>query len=383
MAFFDLFKTRRKNNDMQYDQDEAPDFAVMPDEEKEKYIECQYEIMRECNQFISEARKEYKIVGSYFSDIQLIEMQPSEQRERIRQVAKSIAEVSVDRRIYKNEENKVSPSRYRQMARDEAAIVEGLKKLQNDEAYLQLVKRDMNLLAGEKESLRITAGELVDRQEMLRKVSVSSVIAFGLLFLVMIIYGLMTKSDPGMGFLVILLLAAVFLAIEVVIYTRTIYEVRLTQKKLNKAIVFSNRVKIKYINARNLVDYQYEKYDVKNAYELAEQYQLYLEAKKQKENYRHATVQLSKLEEELLELLSNPPLYDANIWIEQARALYDANEMVEIRHEYSTRRQKLRKQIEESQKKAGMAADTINELAQNYPSYRGMILAVKERYAEK
>lgn len=383
MAFFDLFKTRRKNNDVQYEQDEVPDFAVMPDEEKEKYIECQYEIIRECNQFISEARKEYKIAGCYFSDIQLIEMQPEEQREKIRQVAKSIAEVSVDRRIYKNEENKVSPARYRQMARDEDAIVEGMKKLQNDEAYLQVVKRDMNLLAGEKESLRIAAGEFVERQEILRKVSVSSVVAFGVLFLVMIIQGFITKSDSGIGFLVILLLAAVVLAIEVVIYARTIYGVRLTQKKLNRAIAFSNRVKIKYVNARNLVDYQYEKYDVKNAYELAEQYQLYLDAKKQKENYRHATVRLSELEEELLRLLSNPPLYDANIWIEQARALYDANEMVEIRHEYSTRRQKLRKQIEESQKKAGVAADTINELAQDYPSYRGMILAVKEKYAEK
>lgn len=382
MAFFGLFKKRKKIGE-QLIQDEMPDFAVMSREDQEKYIESQYEIIRECNQFISEARTEYRIVGSYFSDIQLIETLPQEQRSQVCQVAKDIAEVSVDRRIYKNEESKVSPARYRQMVRDEASIVEGLKKLQNDEAYQQVVKRDMNLLEGEKESLRMTAGELTERQEMLRKVSVVSVMAFGVLFLIMVIQGFMTEGGPGMGFWVILLLAAAFLAIEVVIYTKTIYEVKLTQKRLSRAIVLSNRVKIKYLNVTSLVDYQHEKYEVRSAYELAEQYQLYLEAKKQKENYRSATMELSRLEEQLLELLSNPPLYDANIWLEQVRALYDPREMVEIRHGYSMRRQKLRSQIEESQKKAAMTADTINELAVKYPSCRGMILAVKERYGEK
>lgn len=382
MAFLDLFK-KKKSTLKQQSLEEQPDFAQMSPEDKEKYVESLYETIRECNQFIREAKKEYKIVGAYFSDIQIIETQPEEKREQIRDVAKRIMDVSVDRRIYKNEEGRVSAARYRQMTRDEETIVAGMKKLQNDEAYQQLVKRDMNLLEGEKESLRITAQELEDRQETLRKVSVSSVVAFGILFLVMIIHGFSAEGEIGFGFLVILLIAAAFLALEVAIYSRTIYEVHLTQKRLNKAIFLSNRVKIKYLNATNLVDYQYEKYDVKNSYELAEQYQLFLEAKKQKENYRRATMELSDLEEQLLELLASPPLFDSNIWLEQVRALCDTKEMVEIRHNYSTRRQKLRKQIEESQKKAEEAADLINLFAIKFPSSRGMILAVKDRYVEK
>lgn len=382
MAFLDLFK-KKKSTIKQQSLEEQPDFEQMSLEDKEKYVESLYETIRECNQFIREAKKEYKIVGAYFSDIQIIETQPEEKREQIRNVAKRIMDVSVDRRIYKNEESRVSDARFRQMTRDEDTIVEGMKKLQNDEAYQQLVKRDMNLLEGEKESLRITAQELEDRQETLRKVSVSSVVAFGILFLVMIIHGFTAKGEIGFGFLVILLIAAAFLALEVAIYSRTIYEVYLTQRRLNKAIFLSNRVKIKYLNATNLVDYQYEKYDVKNSYELAEQYQLFLEAKKQKENYRKATLELSDLEEQLLELLANPPLFDSNIWLEQVRALCDTKEMVEIRHNYSTRRQKLRKQIEESQKKAEEAADLINLFAIKVPSSRGMILAVKDRYVEK
>lgn len=381
MAFFDIFK--KKKRIVEEKTDDSIDFLALSKEEQENYIESQYDIIRECNQFINDAKAEYKVVGSYFSDIQLIDTQPEEIREQIRNVAKSIDELSVDRRIYKNEESKVSMSRYRQMARDEKNIVDSIKKLQNNESFQQLVKRDMKLLEGEIAALRIAAEELVERQEMFRKISVASVIAFGLLFLVMIFHGLTTEEEFGIGFLVILLLATIFLTVEVVIYTKTIYEVRLTQKKLHKAIILSNRVKIKYLNATNLVEYQYAKFDVKSSYELSEEYQLYLEAKRQKENYRRATIELSLQEEKLLELLSNPPLFDSKIWLSQVRALYDAKEMVEIRHGYSVRRQILRNQIEESQKKAEDAARTLNDLMVTNPTYKGMILAVKERSSRK
>jgi hypothetical protein len=363
-------------------EEETIDFKSLSEEERRKYIESQCETIRDCKRLIQDAKNEYNMVSSYFSDIQLIETLPQEQRETIGNLAKQISDLSVDRRVYMAEESRISPERYRQMARYEDEIVEGMKKLQNDESYLQVVKRDMNVLEGEKTSLRMTAQELVQRQEVLQKLSIASMIIFGVLFLVMILLGLNTSSDISMGFFVILLFAAMFLAIEAAVYSRTIHDIQLTERKLKRAVTLLNRVKIKFLNTTNLVEYQREKYNVKNAYELSEQYQLYLEVKKQKENYRNATLELSELEEQLVSALTALSLFDPQIWLGQVRALYDQKEMVEIRHGYSVRRQKLRAQIEDAQERGTMASGILQEIGRQYPSMQSEIMVIKDHYAQ-
>lgn len=381
MGIFDFWK-RKKNETVEESSTEQDqiDFALLSAEERHKYVASQCEIIKECSDFIMESKREYKIVGAYFSDIQMIETMPKEDKAQLEDLAKKIAEVSVDRRMYMAEESRISMTRYRQMSRDEETIVESLKKLQNDEAYLQVVKRDMNVLEGEKMSLRITAREMVERQQMIRKITMVSLFAFALIFLGMTFVGFYAKDNDVTAFFVILLLAAAFLAIDVAIYTNTIRETRITGKKLNKAITLLNKVKIKLFNTTNVIEYQYAKYDVKSSYELAEQYQLYLEAKKIKESYRTATIELTDLENQLMTALHKLPLHDPKIWLGQVKALYDTREMVEIRHGYSVRRQKLREQIEEAQKKIQTAQGILKDLVDEYPSISSDIMAVREQY---
>ena len=50
-------------------------------------------------------------------------------------------------------------------------------------------------------------------------------------------------------------------------------------------------------------------------------------------------------------------------------ALLDAKEMVEIRHGYIQRRQKLRKQMEYYKGMAEMARNEVKDLAADYPEY--------------
>lgn len=54
----------------------------------------------------------------------------------------------------------------------------------------------------------------------------------------------------------------------------------ITEIKLNKATALLNKVKIKFINAANTLDYEYTKFGVKSSYELDKKYRLYEEMKK-------------------------------------------------------------------------------------------------------
>lgn len=384
MGLFDkLFKNKKvKPEGRPVEEDTAKDidFTTLSKEDREKFIESQCEVVNECKKYIKEAKSEYGIVGSYFSDVQIIESMSEEDRGKIKDVAYRVAELSVDRRMYIAEEGKISPSRYRQMLKDEKVIVENLKKLQNNEVYLQAVKSDISALNAEKMSLKTMAKELVERQQMVRKITVIALFVFAVLFLVMAYIGYNSRNDDGITFLVVLLLAALFLAVDAVIYSNTIRETRLTERKLNKAITLLNKVKIKLFNTTNVVEYQYAKYNVKSAGELAEQYQMFLEVKKLKEKYRNATIELNELEQKLVNMLRNAGLFDANIWLNQAKALYDSKEMVEIRHNYAVRRQVLREQIEQSKAKASSALAILEEVENEYPQYAGEVKNAKLKY---
>lgn len=381
MGIFNFFKKKKKTAvKADYSENEEIDFSELSPEERKKYAEAQCEIIRECKKFIDDAKNEYRAVGSYFSDIQIIETLPKETRDSITALAKDISELSVDRRMYMAEESRISAARYRQFSREENNIIDGIKKLQSDEAYLQVVKRDINALEGEKMSLRLSARELVERQRLIRKLSVISIFAFAVIFMIMIFAGFNTNADDSVAFLAILFLAALFVAADAAVYSRTIYDIKLTGKKLNKAVTLLNKVKIKLFNITNVIEYQYAKYGVKSSYELADQYQLYLEAKKIKEKYKAATIELNELEDKLLAILHGFSLFDADIWIKQAHALCEPKEMVEIRHEYSVRRQKLRKQIEESDLKVQDAKNVLKSIMSAYPSMSGEVMALIDRY---
>ena len=85
---------------------------------------------------------------------------------------------------------------------------------------------------------------------------------------------------------------------------------------------------------------------MKNAYELSYIYEEYLEAVKQREKFRANNDQLEYYNKELIYTLEKQMLYDAKVWLNYTNAIIDPREMVELKHELITRRQKLRARIE-------------------------------------
>lgn len=386
MGLFSIFGKKKRQRDIEIKDDvmdtrlEALDFSKLSYEERNAYVEEQCQAIVECNNSIEDAKKEYKTISSYFADIQIIESQPKEIRNKITYLAKSIADLAIDRKMLFTGEKKLSGTRYMQMQEEEHTIVDGIKTLKNNELYLQVVKKDMNALTGEKAALAMDTRELMDRQKIIKNITIVSMVCFVIIFSVFMIMSMNSGEDYSLILYIILFFAAVFAVGDILLYQRTVYNIKLTEKKVNRAIALHNKVKIKYINTTNLIEYQYAKYGVKNSYELADLYQRYLETKAVREKYRQATIELSENEEELEELLFKLELYAPRVWLSQVKALCDAKEMVEIRHEYSVSRQKLRKLIEENAQKAEEAKAVLRVIISKFPGFAPDILKIIEKY---
>ena len=115
---------------------------------------------------------------------------------------------------------------------------------------------------------------------------------------------------------------------------------------MNRAIILLNKVKFRYVNVTNAVDYAREKFHVKNAYEFNYIWEQYLNELKEREKFQQANEDLDYYNTKLVRLLKRYRLYDANVWVNQSSALVDKKEMVEVKHNLIVRRQKLRSRIE-------------------------------------
>ncbi len=372
MGIFDLFKRKKKidrivENAEQYEYGldiEKMDTRRLSDDELKKYIDAANEQIDALSAVVSDAKEEYRIVSAHLSDIQILDFLEGSEKDRLTDIAKEIQVLTVDRKIYQTSESKISNGRYSLYEKYEEELPQALKKLQNDERYFEAVKKDMRMMDAAKFEIKCDIKDAQSSQKTIKQLSRISIVFLFLIFGAFVITNIVSESNTkrDTAFLVVLLIAAIFVVGIVVKLQDTIKSIKESEKKLNRAIMLHNKVKIKYVNIVAEIEYQHNKYDVSNAYELGHYYGLYLEAKKEKEKYQQTTQKLNGLLNQLNDMLKSYNLYDPTIWQNEVRALTDPKEMVEVRHRYNVRRQKLRDQIENSTQRIEETKHTISML---------------------
>jgi len=349
----------------------------------EKYINSQCDILNEASKYIDGAKEEYSVVTSYSSDIQLIEAAPENIRKNINKLAETISGLTVDRKKSHKAEHKLSNDVYFRMERIEPEMPGALMQLQNHESYFQTVKKDLKILEGERASLRMDARDLIKNQKQVKKVSMMSIFGLFLIFGIFIASSLIIEDENNFAFLFVIGLSALF-SIGLFAYLKNIERrVILTEIKLNKATSLLNKVKIKYINSANTIDYEYSKFGVKSSYQLSNQYESYLQAKRQKEKISRLTDELNDAEVNLEIVLKGLRLYDPHIWQAQVQALIDAKAMNEVRNELSMRRHKLRTQIEYNMNRLNEVKQDIKRVTIDNPQFTDEVLKMIENYKNK
>ena len=141
------------------------------------------------------------------------------------------------------------------------------------------------------------------------------------------------------------------------------------EKTINKIIQLQNKVKIRYVNNCQLMEYLYLKYNTDSAAKLEKQWKMYQDEKEERKQFAEAEAKIEYYQQQLVQQLAGYRVQMPERWISQTAALLDKREMVEIRHELIQRRQVLRKQMDYNQ-----------EVAATYPKYAQEILAMVERY---
>ena len=193
-----------------------------------------------------------------------------------------------------------------------------------------------------------------------------------------------SPDDEHIGMFITVVILALTLSLGLFAYLKsTERKVYVTEVKLNKATALLNKYKIKYVNAVNVLEYEYSKYAVKSAFELEQKFQAYVEMKDEQRKILEITSNLNEAEAELTDILRQLGVIDTHIWIGQVKAILNPKEMVEVRHNLSIRRQKLREQIEYNESRIEDARNNIKNVTKKNKVHAKEAMQVLEIYEKR
>ncbi|MGN1148841.1 MAG: hypothetical protein ACI4TB_10480 [Lachnospiraceae bacterium] len=352
-------------------------------EERKRYLTGCLEQMGEAEKELNLLAGEYSLVTSYLTDMEEIEALPPEQMAELKGVASKMQTLEQERKRYLEKKQRMTDSEYRQMCSQEDEIEEGIGKLKEAEKYQKLVKQDLARLDGERHAYGYRKGELRSMMVNLRGMAVICLTALAACIVMLLILQFGFSLDTAIGYYVAVAAAAIAITVLFVKYIDAEKELVKVEKATNKLIQLQNKVKIRYVNNVNLLEYLYLKYGVDSAGKLQELWGRYQEEKEERRQYAETESKLEYHKKQLVRILSQYRIKDPDRWVLQPGAIVDSREMIEIRHGLIVRRQALRKQMDYNKKLAEAAGQEIRNVAAEYPRYAAEISDMVDRYEKE
>jgi len=386
MGFFRKLFQRKKETE-QAEETRQEDKLVLKDgiystpEERAGFLKNCCDLINEAKRQRFEAKKEYEVVTSYLADIQKIDLLPERSKKSIDDMARKLLALNQERMKMQKIQPKITMSQRLALEPYEDTILEEIRKMEEQENYLQVINSDIRYLESEKASLDFELQDVMERDETGKKMLTIAGVFIIVFLIFLFVLQEAAQKDVQLPFIFTIAFGIIVIAYFYFSNRKNQYDLKVAELKMNRAILLLNKVKIKYVNCTNLLDYLYEKFHVHNAQELHYHWQEYMRIVEEERRFKKTAESIDFYTEEIIRELKNNGISDAAVWGYQIEALVDPKEMVEVRHRLNVRRQKLRQRIDYNNNQEDMARKSLRTFRERHLAYDAetlMVLAKNE-----
>jgi hypothetical protein len=169
MGFFrNLFqrkkKTETETENRQEDRLVLRDGIYGTPEERAGFVQNCCDMINEAKRQQFEAKKEYEVVTSYLADIQKIDLLPERAKKSVDDMARKLLALNQERLKMQKITPKITMAQRLALEPYEDTILEEIRKMEEQENYLQVINSDIRHLESEKASLDFELQEVMDRE---------------------------------------------------------------------------------------------------------------------------------------------------------------------------------------------------------------------------
>lgn len=352
-------------------------------EERKNYITSCLEQMADAEKEISILTGEYSLVTAYLTDMEEVEALPEEPMGQIRATATVIKRLEQESQEFLSSKSRLSDMDYAHIRSMEQDVEEGVRKIKEAENFQKIVKQDMRRLEAEKQAYRYRKNELYgflsNYRGMVSVILITMIVSIVMLLVMQFVFKLQTV----IAYFVLIPVAVILLVLFFVRFLDARKELEKVEHAQNRLIQLQNKVKIRYVNNTNLLNYYYLKFNVESAAKLEDLWERYEDEKEKRLHFAEVEDRLDSNREKLRSVLVRFRVKYPDRLLANPDALIDAKEMVESRHEMILRRQALRKQMDYNRDLIGAAVTEIKEVVNQYPRYKNEILSMLNEEEKK
>ncbi len=348
--------------------------------QREQYVREYCDMMSVASKDVEAQKSEYQQVTERLADLEEIEKLPMTDKSQVRIRANKIIKIEQEDQNYTRPSKKITEAQYRDMERLAPDIPQILKKMKEDEEYQTVVRRDLNLLEGEKGAVAYQRKEERARARTAKNIAFTAIFGAVMAAALMFVLNQAMHVKVDMGWIILAGVFAVALTASFVMYQNAQSSIANANRKLAKAINVQNTVKIKYVNITNVLDYNYAKYKVMNSYELGYIWEKYNEEKEAREHDSDISMRLDEARRELYMLLKHYHINDPSVWVYEPGVLVYDEEAKDVRKQLIVQRQRLKKGIDFEMYNLETAKKELESLVREYPKYANDIIAVVGEY---
>lgn len=362
------------------EQEESLISTTRSTEECVEFLNEKCEEIVETKRFTENAKIEYQAVTEYLVDVQKIEFMESGERKLLNDAADRILKLTKEREEYQKRE--ISPENpcFRMVRKYEDSLMEELKNMREQEHYKKVVQNDLRQLEAEKAALLYDYDRIPSRQEELKKIVLVVAALVVSLFALFFALNMALQQSMTVPFIMTVVMAAGVLAYIFYEGYRNRYEYAVLEKKLNRTIQLSNKVKIKYINNTSSLDYSYSKYNVKNSMEFEYLIKEYTKAKEAERSYIGTTDRLQHYRHKIMDILEVHEVKDAEIWLHQLPILLHADEFEQMKQGLENRKKGLVERMDDNAKLRDQCFEHMHVVLAEKPELRETLLQLMKQY---
>ena len=205
MGFFkNLFKRKSKEPVQELTPEQKlvlKDGIYATPEERGAFVKNCCDIIIEAKRQRFEAKKEYEVVTSYLADIQKIDLLPPQPKKSIEDMARKLTVLNEERQKMQKIPPKITIAQRMALEPYEDTILEEIRRMEENEQYLERINSDIRQLESEKASIDYEMEDVVDRDESGRKMFTIATVFIVLFLIFLFVLQEVAQKDVQIPFL--------------------------------------------------------------------------------------------------------------------------------------------------------------------------------------
>lgn len=245
----------------------------------------------------------YEAVVEQLALVQKIEDIPKDDLKELENIAKIYSETILEKETFKNIlKGQNTTGNYLEKYKDD--IDTAIQQMEEHEENLSIIKNDLYHLEGEKAEISYKNNRALKALSFVKIMLITAICVTSIVTLILATLFFVYSTDVFVPSL-IMIVSVSFVGLWLFVFRRyLIFELKKNQKLQKREVELTNKIKIKYVNVKQFLDYEYKKYQVNSSEMLKIRWENYQKNAKNEAKYKRISSNIASLIQDMDRLLT-------------------------------------------------------------------------------